>query len=66
MKKDDFFQHPRQCPKGHRQISWNAIEKLVHCWMCGKDYPISECLAPSAASPSGKPDHETPERPEAT
>jgi len=39
------FEHPRQCPEGHRQISWVSNENDVHCWLCNKTYPISDCFA---------------------
>jgi|GEM_PF-3832711 len=38
------FEHPKQCPEGHRQISWVSNESDVHCWLCDKTYPISECF----------------------
>lgn len=38
------FEHPTQCPEGHRQISWVSNESDVHCWLCDKTYPISECF----------------------
>ena len=45
------FEHPRQCPEGHRQISWVSSENNVHCWLCDKAYPISDCSAPHGESP---------------
>ena len=45
------FKHPRQCPEGHRQISWVCNENNVHCWLCDKAYPISDCLASHGKSP---------------
>ena len=44
MKKKELFEHPKQCPNGHSQISWNSKEKDIHCWLCNKAYPISECF----------------------
>jgi hypothetical protein len=41
------FEHPKQCPEGHRQISWVSHENHVYCWLCNKTYPISECFEPS-------------------
>ena len=38
------FEHPTQCPEGHRQISWVSSENNVHCWLCDKAYPISDCF----------------------
>jgi len=45
------FEHPRQCPEGHRQISWVSNENNVHCWLCDKAYPISDCFTPQGESP---------------
>jgi hypothetical protein len=45
------FKHPRQCPEGHRQISWVSHENNVHCWLCGKAYPLSDCFAPRGENP---------------
>jgi len=45
------FEHPRQCPEGHRQISWVSNENYVHCWLCDKAYPISDCFASRGESP---------------
>jgi len=53
MRSRSIFQHPLHCPRGHRQISWFAAENVAHCWLCDKDYPLSECFGkPSASSPS--------------
>jgi hypothetical protein len=38
------FEHPKQCPEGHRQISWVSSENDVHCWLCDKTYPITQCF----------------------
>jgi hypothetical protein len=43
MKKIERFEHPQKCPNGHNQISWYSEETDVHCWLCNKAYPISEC-----------------------
>jgi len=57
MKKREKFEHPRQCPNGHRQISWHSKENDIQCWLCNKAYPISECLGPHVHTP--KPSTET-------
>ena len=44
MKKKETFEHPKRCPNGHNQISWNLKGKDVHCWLCNEAYPISECF----------------------
>ena len=44
MRSRNLFQHPVKCPQGHRQISWIATENVAHCWLCDKDYPLSDCF----------------------
>ena len=51
MKKLERFEHLRQCPNGHRQISWYLKENDIHCWLCNKAYPISKCLDPHVRNP---------------
>jgi len=61
MGRRSLFQHPSKCPQGHRQISWFAAETVAHCWLCERDYPLSDCLGtPSTSSNSGK-EQELPE-----
>jgi len=61
MRSRSIFQHPLHCPRGHRQISWFAAENVAHCWLCEKDYPLSECFGkPTTSSPSDQ-EHEIPE-----
>ena len=57
MKKHEKFEHPKQCPNGHRQISWHSKEHDIQCWLCNKAYSISECLGPHVHKP--KPSTET-------
>lgn len=44
MKRTTRFNHPRSCPKGHRQISWHLEESEVFCWLCNRGYSMSECF----------------------
>ena len=37
---------PRQCPRGHKHISWSADEDEIFCWDCNSRYPLAECLIP--------------------
>lgn len=48
------FEHPRQCPQGHKQISWVLNENNVHCWLCDKAYPMSECFGANGESSSNQ------------
>ena len=56
MRRRSLFQHPLKCPQGHRQISWFAAEKVAHCWLCEKDYPLSDCFGAASTSPPGEPE----------
>jgi len=49
------------CPRGHRQISWFAAEKMAHCWLCEKDYPLSDCFGTPSTSSSTEQELELPE-----
>ena len=40
---------PKQCPCGHKHISWTVGENDVYCWDCNKKYPLSECFASRAS-----------------
>jgi hypothetical protein len=61
MRSRSLFQHPLKCPQGHRQISWFAAEEVAHCWLCDKDYPLSDCFGtPTTSSPPVQ-QHELPE-----
>jgi hypothetical protein len=35
---------PKQCPCGHKHISWSADEDRIFCWDCNSWYPLAECL----------------------
>lgn len=49
------------CPRRHRQISWFAAERMVHCWLCEKDYPLSDCFGTPSTSSSTEQELELPE-----
>ena len=36
--------HPKQCPGGHKNLSWSFNDDNVYCWDCGRSYPFSECV----------------------
>ena len=61
MRNRSLFQHPLKCPRGHRQISWFATEKVVHCWLCEKDYPLSDCFGAASTSATSEQVNELPE-----
>ncbi|MCG6981122.1 MAG: hypothetical protein LJE88_06910 [Deltaproteobacteria bacterium] len=61
MRSRSFFQHPLMCPRGHRQISWFAAEKMAHCWLCEKDYPLSDCFGTPSTFSSTEQELELPE-----
>ena len=61
MRNRSLFQHPLKCPRGHRQISWFATEKVVHCWLCEKDYPLSDCFGTASTSATSEQVNELPE-----
>jgi hypothetical protein len=51
MKQTERFDHPQKCPNGHNQISWNAKENDVMCWLCNTTYPMSECYHSQGDNP---------------
>jgi hypothetical protein len=53
-KKTLPFKDPKQCPCGHKHISWGPGDKHVYCWDCNSNYPLSECFGSSTVSPSSK------------
>ena len=61
MKSRSLFQHPLKCPRGHRQISWVAAEKVAHCWLCDRDYPLSDCFGTPSDSSTSEPEPELSE-----
>lgn len=40
--------YPKQCPHGHKHLSWSLIEKEVFCWDCNHKYALSECFGSRA------------------
>jgi hypothetical protein len=43
---------PKQCPCGHKHISWTVDDNDVYCWDCNKQYPLSECSSSRASASS--------------
>lgn len=41
---------PKQCPCGHKHISWTVDEDDVFCWDCNKKYPLVECFGRKASA----------------
>ena len=43
-----FFppEHPKQCPRGHKHLSWTMGDDHVFCWDCNQRYPVLECFRP--------------------
>ena len=37
---------PKQCPCGHKHISWSTDDDHIFCWDCNKEYEIFECFNP--------------------
>ena len=37
---------PKQCPRGHKHLSWSADEDYVFCWDCNKRYELAKCDDP--------------------
>jgi hypothetical protein len=44
MKTEIPFDNPKQCPCGHKHLSWSEGEEEVYCWDCDKKYPITQCV----------------------
>jgi uncharacterized protein YbaR (Trm112 family) len=44
MRAEIPFDNPKQCPCGHKHLSWSGDEDEVYCWDCGKYYPITQCF----------------------
>jgi hypothetical protein len=61
MISRSLFQHPLKCPQRHRQISWYAAENVAHCWLCDKDYPLSDCFGTPTTSSHSEQELELPE-----
>jgi len=48
---------PKQCPCGHKHVSWSQGEDEVYCWDCDKKYPLSDCFGSrTVASPNDEED----------
>jgi hypothetical protein len=50
-KKTLRFKDPKQCPCGHKHLSWGPGKKQVYCWDCNRNYPLSECFGSRTVSP---------------
>lgn len=47
MGKDKGFfppEYPKQCPCGHKHLSWHSEDEEVYCLDCKKKYPLVECF----------------------
>jgi hypothetical protein len=53
-KKTLPFKDPKQCPCGHKHLSWGPGDERVYCWDCNRNYPLSECFGSRAVSASKK------------
>jgi len=52
-------EYPKQCPCGHKNLSWSFDEKDAYCWECNARYPLSECFGPGAVSSPGEGEDES-------
>ncbi len=43
---------PKQCPCGHKHISWTVDDDDVFCWDCNKKYPLGECFGRKGSASS--------------
>ena len=42
MQRSDLTaEHPKQCPYGHKNLSWGYRAKEFYCWECGVSYRLS-------------------------
>lgn len=53
--------NPKQCPCGHKHVSWSAGEDQVYCWDCDRKYPVSECFGSRALAPTEKVEEDSAE-----
>ncbi|MGD8996091.1 MAG: hypothetical protein PVH34_12800 [Syntrophobacterales bacterium] len=53
-KKTLPFKDPKQCPCGHKHLSWGPGDERVYCWDCNRNYPHSECFGSGAVRPLSK------------
>ena len=47
MAKDKAFfppESPKQCPRGHDNISWSVGEDHIYCWQCNHKHPLLACF----------------------
>jgi hypothetical protein len=47
---------PKQCPCGHKHLSWSPGENDVFCWDCNRKYPLSDCFGPRIVQPAMTPE----------
>jgi hypothetical protein len=48
------FRDPKQCPYGHKHLSWGPGDEYVSCWDCNRDYSLSECFGSRTVSTLNK------------
>ena len=48
MKPSFPPENPKQCPCGHKHVSWSIGEDEVYCWDCDRKYPVSDCFSSQA------------------
>jgi hypothetical protein len=53
-KKTLPFKDPKQCPCGHKHLSWGPGDERVYCWDCNRNYPHAECFGSGAVRPLSK------------
>ena len=37
---------PKNCPEGHKHISWSMGDDHIFCWDCNRRYPLLACFQP--------------------
>jgi len=45
-KKESALRPPRNCPEGHKHISWSMGDEHIFCWDCNRRYPLFACFRP--------------------
>jgi hypothetical protein len=53
-KKTLPFKNPKQCPYGHKHLSWGPSEKQVYCWDRNRNYPLINCFGSRTVSTPSK------------
>jgi len=43
-KKESALGPPRNCPCGHKHISWSTDDDHIFCWDCNRRYPLTACF----------------------